>query len=156
MCWCSNAAFFSPNSCKCFLQTFDGRHSWVSINLFIPWCVGFHCFGPCGIVLRVTDDSLWNSCDLTEFLLAMHFTCKFDLKNHHYVLAFFCFRVGGCAPWGWSNTLVWGGGDRTDGLMWRAWRWGKKDDNIYKHLHNKLAYLLLKLGQAHYVMFWNS
>ena len=53
-----------------------------------------------------------------------------------------------------------GAGDGTDGLVWTAWRWGKKDDNIYKHLQNytayKLAYLLLKLGQAHYVMFWNS
>lgn len=86
---------------------FDGRHSWVSVTLFIPWCVGFHYFGPCGIVLRVMDDSLWNSCDLKEFLLALHFLCKFDLRknNHHYVIAFFCFSVGGYTPWGWSNTL---------------------------------------------------
>lgn len=70
-----------PSQCESFMWIFDGRHSWVSITLFIPWCVGLHYFGPCGIVLRMMDDSLWNSCDLKEFLLALHFLCELDLKK---------------------------------------------------------------------------
>lgn len=58
VCGCSSAAHSSLSQCKSFLQIFDGSHIWVSITLFIPWCVGFYCLGPCGIVLRVIDDSL--------------------------------------------------------------------------------------------------
>ena len=112
-----------PNWCESFMWIFDGRHSWVSITLFIPWCVGLHYFGPCGIVLRMMDDSLWNSCDLTEFLLALHFLCELDLKkkNHHYVTAFFCFSVGGCFPWGWSNTLILKGTGGEQEMEQMAW-----------------------------------
>lgn len=97
-----------------------------------------------------------------EFLLALHFLCKFDfLRNsHHYVIAFFASMLVAALPGDAVTPSYAGGGgagDETDGLVWIAWRWGKKDDNIYKNFQtkrtDKLAYLLLKLGQANYMMF---